>query len=380
MAETMIKVRKPKAQSQMNHTIKTIKTIKRRVAVAMSGGVDSSTAAACLLEQGYDVIGLTMRLWSGTHVSKNSRTCCASEDVEDARRVAQTLGIAFFVVDMEEIFREAVVADFLANYAVGRTPNPCIRCNQVVKFGHLLQKAKNLGAEFLATGHYAVRREALSGLQLWRGKDRKKDQSYFLFTITPEQLRYLRFPLGEMTKEQTRSLAQRFGLHLAQKVESQDLCFIPDGDSTALLAEEGGKLLKPGPIMDLAGNKLGEHRGLGCYTIGQRKGLGISAAQPLYVIAIQAAENRLIVGAETDLLRSDLQVADINWLGEEPLASFSQIQARIRYAAEAQPAQITATGPNCARVIFATPQRAITPGQACVFYAKDQVLGGGWIQ
>lgn len=345
----------------------------------MSGGVDSSTVAACLLEQGYEVIGLTMHLWSRERLSKNSRTCCATEDVDDARRVAQTLGIAFFVINLEAIFREAVVADFLANYASGRTPNPCIRCNQILKFECLVQTAKNLKAEFLATGHYAVRHETPSALQLRRGKDRKKDQSYFLFTVTPEQLRYVRFPLGEMTKEQTRSLAQRFGLHLAHKGESQDLCFVPDGDFPAFLASEARKLLKPGPITDLAGNKLGTHRGLGCYTIGQRKGLGISSPQPLYVIAIQAKENRLIVGPETALLHRELTAEDINWLGEEPLLAPLHIQARIRYAAEPQPAWITPTGPNSVHVVFDTPQRAITPGQACVFYTKDRVLGGGWI-
>ena len=348
----------------------------------MSGGVDSATVAAYLLEQGYEVIGLTMRLWSGERFSssqRSSRTCCSTEDVEDARRVAQTLGIAFYVVDLETEFRQAVVEDYLENYAAGRTPNPCVRCNQVLKFEHLLHKAKHLRAAFLATGHYAIRRESATGVQLWRGKDRIKDQSYFLFTVTIEQLHDLRFPLGEMTKEQTRVLAQRYGLHLAHKKESQDLCFVPDGDRVAIMAEQSGKLLQSGPILDREGKVLGQHRGVGCYTIGQRKGLGISAPQPLYVIEIQAQQNRLIVGPESALLRHELIAHEVNWLGDEPLTTLLPVQARIRSMAEAQPALIRAGGAGTVHVRFDQPQRAITPGQACVFYAGERVLGGGWI-
>ncbi len=353
---------------------------KKRVAVAMSGGVDSSVAAACLLEQGYEVIGLTMRLWSGGGASAAQRTCCATEDLYDARRVAQTLGIPFFVVDLEAVFREAVVANFVATYAAGQTPNPCIRCNQWLKFEHLLKKAQALEAEFLATGHYAVRTDGEAGPQLWRGKDRKKDQSYFLFTVTPAQLRLLRFPLGALNKEQTRALAARFGLHLAEKGESQDLCFVPNGETAAFLTQAGVGLFQPGTILDLAGKSLGRHNGLGGYTIGQRKGLGVSAAEPLYVVAIQPDSNQLIVGPESALWRDRLRVAEINWLGDLPLAGPMAIQARIRYGAEPQPGRLEPLGPNSADVVFETPQRAIAPGQACVFYAEDRVLGGGWIQ
>ena len=355
-------------------------TIKKRVAIAMSGGVDSSAAAAYLLEQGHEVIGLTMRLWGGERSSSSSRSCCATEDVYDARRVAQTLGIAFYVVDLETPFRQRVVADFLDSYATGRTPNPCIRCNQYLKFELLWQKAQSLNAEFLATGHYAIRREGPWGPQLWRGTDRKKDQSYFLFTITPEQLNHLRFPVGEMSKEQTRSLAERYDLHVAQKSESQDLCFVPDGNTANFLAREREELLKPGFIVDEQGNRLGKHQGLGCYTIGQRKGLGIASPQPLYVVAIQAEQNLLIVGPDSALVRHELMVQEINWLAETPLFKARAIQARIRYAAEAQPAQLIPLGDQRGQVIFDTPQRAITPGQACVFYEGDRVLGGGWIQ
>lgn len=353
---------------------------KKRVAMAMSGGVDSATAAACLVEQGYEVIGLTMRLLRPHAASSNSRTCCASDDVEDARRVAQTLGITFYVIDMERAFQEAVVDDYLANYASGHTPNPCVRCNQVLKFHHLLQTSKSLEADFLATGHYAIRRETASGVQLWRGKDRKKDQSYFLFTLTPAQLRDVRFPLGEMTKETTRALAERYGLHLAHKHESQDLCFVPDGDSAAFLASAKPDLLTPGPIVDQAGRILGEHRGLGRYTIGQRKGLGISSPQPCYVMAIQADANRLVVGSDSDLLHTELVVRDVNWLGEQPFEAPRPIHAKIRYMAEAQPARLIPHPPSGAHITFDAPQRAITPGQACVFYSGDRVLGGGWIQ
>ncbi|MBF0161284.1 MAG: tRNA 2-thiouridine(34) synthase MnmA, partial [Magnetococcales bacterium] len=343
---------------------------RKRVAVAMSGGVDSSVAAAALLEQGYEVIGLTMRLWSGGVPGRgSSRSCCTSEDLQDARRVAQTLGIAFFVVDLEAHFYQAVVADFVDTYAAGQTPNPCIRCNERLKFAHLLQQAQALQAEFLATGHYALRCDGPSGPQLWRGTDHKKDQSYFLFTVTAAQLHHLRFPLGALTKEQTRALAERFGLHLAHKRESQDLCFVPDGDNRAFLAKAGAEpLLREGPIVDEAGRVLGRHHGLGGYTIGQRKGLGIAAPAPLYVLAIQPAANRLVVGPESALWRSTLRVRGLNWLGDAPLLAPLRIQARIRYAAEPQPALLQPLGAEHAELHFDTPQRAIAPGQACVFY------------
>ncbi|MEO5364661.1 MAG: tRNA 2-thiouridine(34) synthase MnmA [Magnetococcus sp. DMHC-8] len=353
---------------------------KTRVAVALSGGVDSAVAAASLLAQGYEVIGLTMRLWSRAGGEAGRRTCCAAEDLYDARRVAQTLGIAFFVVDLEAAFHEAVVADFVAAYAAGQTPNPCVRCNERLKFTHLLHQAQALQADFLATGHYAVRTEGPAGPALWRGADRQKDQSYFLFTVTPGQLRHLRFPLGALTKGETRQLAERFGLHLAHKQESQDLCFVPDGKPATFLAEAGRGLFQPGAIQDLAGNRLGTHQGLGGYTIGQRKGLGIAAAAPLYVVAIDTVQNRLLVGPEEALWRSELRVRELNWLGDEPLRAPVRVEARIRYAAEPQPALLRPLGNRQAEVRFDTPQRAIAPGQACVWYGGDRVLGGGWIE
>ncbi len=355
---------------------------RRRVAVALSGGVDSATAAAVLLERGYEVIGLTMRLWEegGDVPVTGQRTCCAPEDLHDARRAAQTLDIPFYVVDLQETFRREVVEDCLGAYVAGRTPNPCVRCNESMKFKYLLGKALALGADWLATGHYVVRREDDAGRpQLWRAADRRKDQSYFLFSTPYEQLRHVRFPLGEITKGETRELAGRYGLHLAEKRESQDLCFVPDGNLAAFLARQGAPLTA-GAIVDETGNRLGDHRGLGRYTIGQRKGLGIAASQPLYVLAIDAVHNRLLVGPEESLYRRDLEVETVNWLLPTPPGEPFSCQARLRYAAEPQAAWIEPLSGQRARVVFDEPQRAITPGQACVFYQGGQLLGGGWIR
>ncbi|MBF0369602.1 MAG: tRNA 2-thiouridine(34) synthase MnmA [Magnetococcales bacterium] len=355
---------------------------KQRVAVAMSGGVDSATVAALLLEQGYEVVGLTMALWSPSpgEPPPGSRACCAPEDAYDARRVADTLGIPFYMVDLEETFREEVVADFITAYASGRTPNPCVRCNQTVKFNHLLAKARALEATFLATGHYAIQEESRNGQPLLRrGRDRSKDQSYFLFATTLAQLGYLRFPLGDLTKEETRKLAERFGLHVADKRESQDICFIPDQDMAGFFARQSPHLLTPGEIVDQQGQALGSHRGVGLYTIGQRKGLGIAAPEPLYVTRIDPEQNRLVVGPASSLYRPSLEVMDLNWLGEHPPSAGDSVSVRIRYAAEPTPARLEPQADDALRVVFDTPQRAVTPGQACVFYQGDRVLGGGWI-
>ncbi|WP_130470325.1 tRNA 2-thiouridine(34) synthase MnmA [Candidatus Magnetaquicoccus inordinatus] len=353
---------------------------KQRVAVAMSGGVDSSVAAALLLQQGYEVIGLTMRLWSGAAKDPSLRTCCSSEDAQDARRVAQKLGIPFYVIDLENEFRSMVVNDFVRAYGQGLTPNPCVRCNQHLKFVFLLQRALDLQADFLATGHYARWRDDPAGAQLWRGSDRSKDQSYFLFTITSQQLQRLRFPLGELSKQQTRALAEQFGLHLAEKGESQDLCFVPDGDKDAFLRQSAPASFQPGEIVDLQGKRLGSHSGLAAYTIGQRKGLGIAYSVPLYVLAVDWQQNRLLVGPEEALWQSKLSVAEINWLAEEPLTAPRRVWTQIRYAAEAQPGWLTPLPGQEAEICFDQPQRAIAPGQAAVFYQEERLLGGGWIK
>ncbi|MBF0176327.1 MAG: tRNA 2-thiouridine(34) synthase MnmA [Magnetococcales bacterium] len=355
---------------------------KERVAVAMSGGVDSSTVAAWLLEQGYEVIGLNMQLWDHAQTGiSGGRTCCASDDLHDARRVAERLGIPFYVVNLEDPFRSAVVDDFIAAYAAGQTPNPCVRCNQVVKFSHLLAKAKALDATALATGHYAVLRRTASGHhELWRGVDPAKDQSYFLFATPLEQLPFLRFPLGPLTKEQTRGLAQKFGLHNATKRESQDLCFVPDGDYRAFFSRHAPTLVTSGEIVDQEGRPLGQHHGIGCYTIGQRHGLGIAAPRPLFVVSIDAARNRIIVGPVESLYKDRLEVIHANWLARYPWEGPHPVGARIRYAATPQPVTVEPMDDHHrVKVRFKQPQRAITPGQACVFYVGDQVIGGGWI-
>jgi tRNA-specific 2-thiouridylase len=353
----------------------------RRIAVALSGGVDSATTAALLLSQGWEVIGLTMQLWDhGVSVAGSGRTCCASDDIHDARRVAQTLGIPFYVINLEAAFRQAVVGDFIDAYASGRTPNPCIRCNQILKFRLLLDRALELGAEALATGHYARIVTEAGVPQLRRGVDPDKDQSYFLFATRLEALRRLRFPLGGLTKTQTRQLAERFELHLARKRESQDLCFVPDGDHGAFFARLGNRApITPGPIVDLDGKLLGEHQGVGKYTIGQRHGLGIAAAHPLHVLAIHPAENRLVVGPASALARDSLEVDELHWLDPTPLTGAVPILAQIRHASAPRPATLLPLEGQRAKVLFETPQRAIAPGQACVFYVGDRVLGGGWI-
>lgn len=351
-----------------------------RVAVALSGGVDSATAAALLKEAGYEVIGLTMQLWDhGQNMSH--RSCCSLEDVYDARKVAQRLDIPFYVVNLEEAFFNHVVQEFLQAPSLGRTPNPCARCNQILKFDLLLKKSLALEASFMATGHYAVRQQSRSNhFELWQASDQRKDQSYFLFAVTQQQLAHLLFPLGSLTKQQTRQLADRYQLAVAQKAESQDLCFIPDGHHAAFLARHAPQLVQPGDIVEAAtGRRLGQHQGIGLYTIGQRKGLRLACAHPLYVVAVDPGHNRLLVGPREELFRSSCLVGEVNWLGDEPLTQPIAVLARIRYAATSVAADIIPLTSQRVRVDFAQPQSAITQGQACVFYDGHRLLGGGWI-
>ncbi|MBF0620352.1 MAG: tRNA 2-thiouridine(34) synthase MnmA [Magnetococcales bacterium] len=348
----------------------------------MSGGVDSSVVAAYLLEQGYEVIGITMQLWDhGDSMAAGGKTCCALDDVYDARQVASRLGIPFYVVNMESLFHQAVVRDFIETYRKGQTPNPCVRCNQVLKFEALLEKAKALGADFLATGHYAIQKTSSNGFpRLYRGVDQNKDQSYFLFATTVVQLKFLRFPLGTLTKAQTRTLAEKYDLHVAKKQESQDVCFVPDGNYDAFFKTHAPEALLPGPIVDHNGVHLGNHKGLSCYTVGQRRGLGVSAPHPLYVIAIVPETNTLVVGSDDALMGSRLTLSRYNWLGDSSPVEDQRILAKIRYAAQPQPARLKNWQDIGLEVIFDQPQRAIAPGQACVFYDEsDRVLGGGWI-
>ncbi|MCX6031482.1 MAG: tRNA 2-thiouridine(34) synthase MnmA [Chloroflexi bacterium] len=372
------------------------------VVVAMSGGVDSSVAAALLVEQGYRVIGVMLRLWSegdsALHLQSNpppaipekaghavrnlqsANRCCSLESVHDARAVADRLGIPFYVVNAERPFREAVVDFFVAEYAAGRTPNPCLMCNRKIRFGYLLDYARTLGAQYLATGHYArVRRDAAGCYQLCRGADRAKDQSYVLSVLGQADLAQTLFPVGEYTKPQVRGLAAERGLPTAARAESQDLCFVADGDYRRFLADHAPEAVRTGPILDRSGRQLGTHRGLPFYTIGQRSGLGIAATQPLYVLELDMARNALVVGVVAELGRNVLRTGPVNWIaGESPDGPFAA-QVQIRYHATPAQATITPRADGGVEVAFVAPLRDITPGQAAVFYDGEVCLGGGTI-
>jgi len=355
----------------------------------MSGGVVSSTAAALLKEEGYEVIGLTMHLWDQTGDGKGSfGRCCSPDDIHDARRVADQLGIPHYVVNLKKAFEEAVVNNFVEEYLKGRTPNPCIRCNDRIKFGLLLQKVEELGAEALATGHYARIERSLLGphqnekrYMLLRGKDRNKDQSYFLFTLTQEQMDKVIFPLGEKSKAEVRQQASKLGLRVAEKAESQEICFIPDDDYRRFLEARKGKgILKPGEIVDRRGKVLGFHRGLPAYTIGQRRGLGIAAPHPYYVLALDCESNRVIAGRKDELQAGGLVAGGMNWVSFPELKGEVEALVQIRYRHPGIPAVISPLGEGKVRADFQVPQKSVTPGQAAVFYRGDEVLGGGWIE
>ena len=360
-----------------------------RVVVAMSGGVDSSVAAALLVEQGYEVIGVMLRLWSeplsptlgGGTVAAATNRCCSVESVHDARGVADKLGIPFYVLNAEETFEREVVRPFIATYAAGRTPNPCLSCNRQIRFGYLLNYAvRTLDARYLATGHYARIQCAEDGrYQLWRGADRGKDQSYVLSVLGQADLAQALFPVGAYTKPQVRALAAERGLPTAARVESQDLCFVADGDYRRFLADNAPEAMRPGPILDTRGRQLGVHAGLPGYTIGQRGGLGIAAAQPLYVLALDTTRNALIVGTGAELGQNWLRAGSINWIdGEPPSASF-EAEVQIRYRATPAAATVTPLAGGDAEVQFAAALRDITPGQGVVFYEGERCLGGGTI-
>jgi len=354
----------------------------KRVVVAMSGGVDSSVTAGLLHEAGAEVIGMTMQIWDySSFTSKHGEahgTCCSLDDVYDARRVAEQIGIPFYVVNFEKEFEKEVIERFCDDYFAGRTPNPCVLCNQVLKFEILLRRARELDADFLVTGHYAQIVPREGRFELRKGLDRNKDQSYFLFTLTQEQMVMVRFPLGGMTKEEVRAHGARLGLRVAEKAESQDICFVPDGDYVRFLEEQRGPGSMDGEIVHVSGKVLGTHHGIYRYTIGQRRGLGLSWPQPLFVVSVDAAQKRVVVGEKEHLSVSDLDAYEVNWIIPDPADPF-EVACRIRYRHQEVPATVTPQDDGRVHVRFHVPQKGVTPGQAVVFYQDDRVLGGGWI-
>jgi tRNA-specific 2-thiouridylase len=367
---------------------------KMKIAVAMSGGVDSSAAAAILKEQGHELVGFSMQLWNqrrGISVDENGdplpSRCCSLDDVYDARRVAEELGFPFYVLNLEREFERDVVQPFVTSYLNGETPIPCVSCNSRLKFASLDALAASLGCEKVATGHYARVEfdQKAERYRLFRGRNLQKDQSYFLWELTQDQLSRSMFPLGEMSKPEVREVAREHQLAVAEKAESQEICFVPDGNYAGFIdryleAEKmGDRLPGLGEIVDTQGEIVGQHSGIHRYTIGQRRGIGIANERPLYVLAIDAQKNRVVVGAQDGLLSREFTAAGVNWIAYDRLPPKVRAHVRIRYRHAEAPATITPTENGRARVVFDEPQRAITPGQATVFYHEEEVIGGGWI-
>ncbi len=358
---------------------------KKRVVVAMSGGVDSSVVAAMLKEEGYDVVGVTLQLYDHGAALAKKGACCAGQDIHDARRVAEAMGFPHYVLDYENIFRDAVIEEFADAYLAGATPVPCIRCNERVKFKDLLATAKDLDADCMATGHYIQRKLGAGGPELHSAADPARDQSYFLFSTTPEQLAFLRFPLGHLaSKAETRALAAKYGLSVADKPDSQDICFVPNGNYASVIEKLRPGAADPGEIVDMDGNVLGDHRGVIHYTIGQRRGLGIGGlGDPLYVVRLDPDARRVIVGPKEALATRVIPVREINWLGDGSFDGVGEhhVSVKVRSTRPPRPAIIRPLGPTEAEVELLDPETGVSPGQACVFYETggSRILGGGWI-
>ena len=354
-------------------------TPRPRIVAAMSGGVDSSVTAALLARAGYDVVGVTLQLYSAS-AAKRKGACCAGQDIYDARRVAETLGIPHYVLDYEERFKQRVIADFAETYARGETPIPCVRCNERVKFADLMDTARELGAEALATGHYVRRVEGANGAELHRAVDHTRDQSYFLFATTQTQLDYLRFPIGEMDKRAVRAIAAELGLIVADKPDSQDICFVPDGKYANIVQKMKPEAATPGDIIDGAGNVLGRHDGVIHFTVGQRKDLGLSGnGEPLFVLKLDAANAQVVVGPRDQLSSRTIKLRDVNWLGRDE--TVIECAVKVRSLRPPVAARLTRGPDRTADVELLSPEDAVAPGQACAFYerAGTRVLGGGWI-
>ena len=352
-----------------------------KVVVAMSGGVDSSVVAGLMKEEGFDVTGITLKLYDDSKASKEGRQCCAGQDILDAKRVSEHLNINHKILFYQKKFKEEVIDSFIDSYVAGETPIPCVQCNQTVKFRDLFKYAKELNADALVTGHYVTRLQNNGKASMYRAKDSNRDQSYFLFSTTQEQLDYLRFPLGYIEKDETRNIANKLSLNVADKPDSQDICFVPNGDYSSVIKKFRPESFKPGDILDLSKNKIGKHDGIINYTIGQRKGIKIPSTEPLYVINIDADKNTIIVGPKESLIIQNIKLRDLNLLGSEK--EFNEdIFIKVRSTGRLLKAKINFKG-GAANVQIIDGETGISPGQACVFYSKDdngdKLLGGGWI-
>lgn len=350
-----------------------------KIVVAMSGGVDSSTVAAHLHHEGYQVIGVTLQLYDHGAAIEKKGACCAGQDIHDARQVSESVGFPHYVLDYESVFKEQVMEEFADSYIRGETPIPCVNCNQSVKFRDLFKVAKDLGADALATGHYVQRKDGVHKTELHQAIDRNKDQSYFLFSTTQEQLDYLHFPLGGLTKDETRNLAKQYGLTIADKPDSQDICFVPNGNYASVIEKLRPGALDGGDIIHMDGSVLGQHEGIIHYTIGQRRGIKVAWHEPLYVIALKPEEKQVIVGPKEALERSVVYVRGLNWLGDTLPKDGIEAIVKIRSTHQGLPATIYTEADNTARVELHEPHHGINPGQACVAYQNHRVLGGGWI-